>query len=203
MKNKQDWIWTGAWALLAVLTVLYILELVREGQAEGWIWGQYLLHTTLLALALVAAAISELAIESKQTRSTFSHTLKRWLYWFPRIIALLFCLFLSLFSLDVFTGQTSLTNQILAMLLHLVPVFILLAGIILAWRWPWLGAIVFIGWGIGYVFRARGFPLSVYVELAVLPILLGLTFLLNWIYRAELRKTSPPAPENADQIANL
>ena len=60
-----------------------------------------------------------------------------------------------------------------------------MAGVAFAWRHEWVGALVFMGWAVWYLTFSRSFPLSVYVEVALLPFILGVLFLLNWLYRRD------------------
>jgi hypothetical protein len=71
-----------------------------------------------------------------------------WLFWTPRILGIIAFLFIELFSLDVF-GQGSVLSQILAFLIHSLPAFILLAILIVAWKWETIGGILYIIAGFG------------------------------------------------------
>ena len=62
------------------------------------------------------------------------------LHWTPRILALLFAVFLSLFALDVFGEGYGFWKTILALVMHLIPTGIVLAVLAVSWRWQWLGA---------------------------------------------------------------
>lgn len=66
------------------------------------------------------------------------------LYWTPRIICILAILFVSLFALDAFDGQLSIWEQIGGFLIHLIPSFILLGLLILAWKYEYIGGIILI-----------------------------------------------------------
>lgn len=79
-------------------------------------------------------------------------TMDRWLRWTPRALGLAFALFLGVFALDVFDGQHGFVQTLVALGMHLLPTLLVLATIALAWRWPWLGALVCLGlaaWHIG------------------------------------------------------
>ena len=80
--------------------------------------------------------------------SSFS---KRWLFWAPRVLSILFIVFLSLFALDVFDGQHGFWQTALAFIMHLIPVFVLIAVLILAWRWEWIGAALYAAAGLVYI----------------------------------------------------
>jgi hypothetical protein len=103
--------------------------------------------------------------------------------WTPRILGLLFALFISIFALDVFGEGYSIWQTMVALFMHLLPVFVLLIGLALAWRWEWVGAVAFIGFCLWYLVAFGGsFPASVYLLMAGLPFLIGLLFLLDWFY---------------------
>jgi hypothetical protein len=104
------------------------------------------------------------------------------------ILCILFAIFLSLFSLDVFGEGQPFWQTILALIMHLVPVYIVVIVLVIAWRWEWVGAILFTALAVYYVVRAWGhFHWSVYLVIAGPLVLLGVLFLFNWIYRAQLR----------------
>jgi hypothetical protein len=106
--------------------------------------------------------------------STHSAT---WL-WVPRIAGVAVALFLAVFALDAFTGQPFL-EAVLAFLVHLVPSFIVLIAVALAWRWPLAGAVAFpalaivyatmVHWRLDWV-AAIGSPL----------VIVGGLFFLSW-----------------------
>lgn len=74
----------------------------------------------------------------------------RLLYWIPRIMSLLFVAFISLFAIDVFDEYHG-WELVLALFIHLLPSFVLLAGVIVAWKYDILDAIVFFGFVVLYV----------------------------------------------------
>lgn len=68
----------------------------------------------------------------------------RILAWIPRVLAILFILFISVFALDAFSGKVSLLQSLIAFLVHLIPSFVLLAALIIAWKRPLTGGWVFV-----------------------------------------------------------
>jgi hypothetical protein len=114
-------------------------------------------------------------------------SIKRVVFWTPRILCILFAMFLSLFALDVFSEGHGYWETILALLIHLVPVYIIVILLVIAWRWEWVGAIMFNALAVLYVIWGWGhFHWSVYVGMSGPLILVGVLFLINWIYRAHL-----------------
>ncbi|MBI1297758.1 hypothetical protein GC175_22710 [bacterium] len=176
------------WGALVILGGLCTLVLLREatGNADslvGTIVGFMGALIVFLALALAVESVEQEVEHGKMER-----WLRRLLYWTPRSVSILFALFLSLFALDVFGAGYSPLEVTVALLIHLVPTFVLLAATALAWRWEWIGAVVFAGWAIWYTVVAWGaFPFSVYLLMVLLPLTVGLLFSLNWLFRQEIR----------------
>ena len=72
------------------------------------------------------------------------------LNWSPRILCIMAILFISLFALDSFDPRLTLMQQIGEFLIHLIPSFVLLACLIVAWKWELIGGIIFTMIGIGF-----------------------------------------------------
>jgi hypothetical protein len=70
-------------------------------------------------------------------------------HWLPRIICILAILFVSMFALDSFAPELSFWQQLGAFFMHLLPSFVLLAVLLLAWKWEFIGGIIFMAIGLG------------------------------------------------------
>lgn len=106
-----------------------------------------------------------------------SQKLEHTTYWLPRVIAILFILFIGMFALDSFgTGNLWYTN-ILGFLVHLMPNFLLLGVLIFAWRNEKIGGIIFLLFYIAaiFFFRAEMIGLILFSPL----ILTGVLFLVH------------------------
>jgi len=115
-------------------------------------------------------------------------TLKRILFWMPRILGILFVAYLSLFALDVFGEGYGFWKTALALLVHIIPSLVLVVALVLAWRWEWIGTVLFAGFGILYLANARGVsPMLYYVIFAGIPFLVAILFLVGWIARKQIR----------------
>jgi len=57
------------------------------------------------------------------------------LHWTPRIICILAILFISMFAIDSFAPDLTIWQQLGGFLIHLIPSFILIAILIIAWKW--------------------------------------------------------------------
>jgi hypothetical protein len=103
------------------------------------------------------------------------------LIWIPRVAGVLFILFISLFALDVFSESYESGKTLIALFVHLIPTLILSIALILAWKQKLPGALLFIAFGIWYLFEMWGkFPWVVYMVMAGTPILVGGLFLGRW-----------------------
>ena len=116
-------------------------------------------------------------------------TSRRLLFWTPRVLCIAFALFLSLFALDVFGQGLGFWKTLSALMIHLIPTFIVVALLAVAWRREWIGAVGFVGAGGLYAKIAWGHPdyiLTISVPLFVLAVL----FLANWLKHTELRRAA-------------
>lgn len=107
---------------------------------------------------------------------------KRILYWAPRVLSILFVLFISVFALDVFSEGYGFGETVLALLIHLIPTFIVIIALVFAWRREWIGAVMFIASGLFFLVSSGGESWIISGPLFVI----GFLFLLNWIYRDKL-----------------
>lgn len=126
-------------------------------------------------------------------------SVKTW-YWLPRILCMLAIAFVSLFALDAFSSELSFWQQIGAFLMHLIPSFILLALLILAWKKELIGGIIFMLIGLGLspvvfshnyrmnhsIFMSLGIILTITIPFAIV----GLLFLISHFKRKKLKNSA-------------
>jgi hypothetical protein len=118
-------------------------------------------------------------------------TTRRFLFWTPRILCLLFAAFISMFALDVFGEHLGLWKTLVALLMHLIPTGIFLLILALTWRWEWIGGLLFPALGVFYIIAFWGrFFWPTYAIMTVPLFLLGALFLLGWKYRLQIRATA-------------
>lgn len=112
--------------------------------------------------------------------------INRVLFWTPRILSILFVLFLSLFSLDVFGNNYTFWETILALFMHNIPSLILIALIVISWKYEIVGAITFILAGMLYIFLVlyrnefQFYMISWSFIISGPAFLIGILFWLNW-----------------------
>lgn len=107
--------------------------------------------------------------------------MKKLLFWLPRILTILYACFLSLFALDVF-GHYGFWQTILALLIHLIPVWIILIALIVSWRWEWVGGVVYTALGVWYIVMTKGKAgLLTYAIMSGPLFLIGILFTAGWL----------------------
>ncbi len=112
---------------------------------------------------------------------------KQILFWAPRILCIVFILFTSIFSFDVFNEGYGFWETILALLMHLIPTFILIVVLIISWKWEWIGGIIFLILAAVYISLTWGrFPFTNYVIMCSPMVLISVLFFLNWKYKKKL-----------------
>ena len=116
----------------------------------------------------------------------------RFIYWAPRVLAILFIAFLALFSLDVFDGTSGFWSIFLGLLIHNLPTLLLILVLVIAWRYELFGGIVFILAALGYALMIVWGESAWYQEILWgLPIIVpalavGILFILCWNTRRKV-----------------
>ena len=78
-------------------------------------------------------------------------SIKRLMYWSPRILSICLAIFISLFALDVFSEGYGPGKTVLALLIHLIPTFLIVIMSIIAWYREGIGGILFLALAASYV----------------------------------------------------
>jgi hypothetical protein len=111
-----------------------------------------------------------------------------WLYWAPRIMTIIFILYISMFSLDVFDMDLGFWGTIVGLFMHNIPSFVMIVLLIVAWKHEWVGAIGYIALALLYIISAASrvnllMALSWSLTIAGPAILLGALWDLNWRWK--------------------
>ncbi len=105
------------------------------------------------------------------------------LYWTPRVLGILFAVFISIFALDVF-GEYGFPEVLVALFMHLIPTFLIVGVLLIAWKWNLVGGILYIGLGLFYIGFGWGkFEGLVFLIVAGPAFLTGLLFILNRVLK--------------------
>jgi hypothetical protein len=148
--------------LLIVLVVLYVLTLAAFNYAnwaadpEFMQWWMPLVNSVLLSIPLVLlyGSIYVLVVAWRERRALgqVSPRLAKVIHWAPRIAAILIILFISLFSLDVFSMDAPPLELLGGFLIHNIPSIAMLALLIVAWKRPAVGFVAFLVAGALFAF---------------------------------------------------
>ena len=112
------------------------------------------------------------------------------LSWTARILCILAILFISLFALDSVSSERTFWQNTAALLMSLIPSFVLLAVLIIAWKWEKTGGIILtiIGLALSIFvfvlnFKRNNFPVAISLRnalmLAIPFVLAGILFILS------------------------
>lgn len=119
----------------------------------------------------------------------------RFAYWAPRILSIIFILFLAMFSLDVFEGNYGLWGTIAELFMHNIPVFILTILLWISWKREIVGGIAFIFAGVLYIgfvmvnIFKTGFEwyyLAWVAQISGITFFIGIMFLVGWSKKKKL-----------------
>lgn len=104
------------------------------------------------------------------------------LYWTPRILALLSILFMTMFSFDIFDGNETIGMKIVGFLMQNIPVFILIAILVIAWKKELAGGILFIAATVFGAFFYNSFSGNPGSLIILLPFFLtGVFFIIHYV----------------------
>ncbi|MFA4932211.1 MAG: hypothetical protein WC625_04865 [Caldisericia bacterium] len=113
------------------------------------------------------------------------------LIWIARILMVAFILFLTMFSLDVFSMEGTLFEQLGGFVMHSIPSLILVAVLLVSWRNPLLTGILVLASAVAFAlhWRLRGI-----VEFATIILPLVVVGILFVTAHFVSRKRAPGSP---------
>lgn len=119
----------------------------------------------------------------------------KFIYWTPRILGIMFVLFLMLFSLDVFDSELTFWQIIIGLFMHNIPALFLLIVLIISWKYEIVGGIVFIFAGLFYTLMMikesdfQWYMLSWIATITLPAFLVGILFIINWVKKRSNKST--------------
>jgi hypothetical protein len=108
-------------------------------------------------------------------------------YWTPRILSIVFVIFLALMSLDVLGMKLGFWQTLDGLFMHNIPTLVLLAVLMISWKYEIVGGVAFILAGLLYIFITFrnvdnwGMALAWSVQIAGAVFAIGGFFIVNWI----------------------
>jgi hypothetical protein len=112
--------------------------------------------------------------------------MKKFLYWLPRILSVLFICFLTLFSLDVFEIEAPWYQLIGGFLIHSIPSLVLIVVTIIAWKKPKIGGWLFMAVGLGLAILTKFNLMSMVIYVS--PIIVGILYLVSGKSQAKISR---------------
>jgi hypothetical protein len=112
--------------------------------------------------------------------------------WAPRITGLGLSAFLASFALDSFSGSPGLAETAIAVIMGLAPALVVLAVVIVGWRYPAVAGLLFAVFALIYSLDALEHPGWVVVIAGPLA-LEALLFLISWRINANARQPDSKA----------
>ncbi|MBN1108557.1 MAG: hypothetical protein JXR66_00960 [Bacteroidales bacterium] len=104
--------------------------------------------------------------------------------WTPRILGILAILFISMFAFDSFSPDKTLGQNLLSLLIHLLPSIALLIVLLIAWKRELAGGIIFIAAGIAlsvFLYSGNMNRTGVPGQALLVVLILGLPFVVAGI----------------------
>jgi hypothetical protein len=114
------------------------------------------------------------------------------LIWTPRVLSLAVVWLAAKNLHDWVSSNKGFGENLLSVLVHLIPALIVLGIVALSWRREWIAGMFFVLLGLLRAAKDVVVGSTSHVWLAAFGVFLGLLFVLNWKYRAELRSGIPP-----------
>lgn len=123
--------------------------------------------------------------------------INKFVYWIPRILSIIFILFLAIFSLDIFDMKLSFWETVLGLFMHNIPVFVLSIILLISWKHEIVGGIAFTLAGTLYVAimainmlrnSFEWYMVSWNFIIAGPAFLIGILFIINWLKKRNNQK---------------
>lgn len=101
------------------------------------------------------------------------------LQWAPRLLGAIYAVFMSTFAFNAWGTGAGFSEELAAFLVYLMPAYFVLAALTVAWKYPWVGGILFIvlatAFGLYYGWQETTMLLLV----ALPPTAIGLLFMCD------------------------
>ena len=99
------------------------------------------------------------------------------IHWIPRVLCILAILFISMFALDAFRPELTFWQQLGGFMMHLIPSFVLLALLVVAWKWELIGGIIFtlIGLVMSPIIYTHNYNMNQSISMSLI-VILSITF---------------------------
>lgn len=196
METKKQVLYTRI--VIGVLLGLFVLAQgwfaygnVRAGSNVAQILGSILLLAVPLGILFGSIGVLLVARWEKHHLGAISQPLRKTLYRLPRVAGIFITFFVSLFALDVFTGEAPVWRMMAAFLVHLLPSFAMAIILVLAWKREWIGFLAFLSVAVFFLRFLFPNPLDQFGLLLLFSgpmAAVAVLFLVNWLWKKEIRE---------------
>lgn len=108
-------------------------------------------------------------------------SVKKILYWSPRIVGVLIAVLLGFSALTVINDGGTLWDTALSLMSYFIPVAIFVIILVLAWEWDWVAILFIIASPMFLIWKWELYPSnSFYISSGIL-FIAGVLFLANWL----------------------
>lgn len=108
---------------------------------------------------------------------------RQFILWTPRVLSLLLITLMFMLSFDVFDSNEAWYLILGGFLIHNIPVFVLSIALVISWKKPLVGAVIYIAAGIGYsifmFIRGGLVMIGAILSLGLPAIIIGILFWLT------------------------
>jgi hypothetical protein len=109
-------------------------------------------------------------------------------HWMPRAIGVLYAAFISIFALDAWGTGAGFWEELAGFLIHLIPTFLVIIALVIAWKWPRVGGFLFMGLAVAFTLFFGWREIEILLLLALPLAIIGVLFLADeWANRVQLR----------------
>ena len=118
-------------------------------------------------------------------------TTDKLIFWTPRILSILFLLFLAMFSLDVFDEKLGFFDMLVSLFMNNLPVIVLTVVLIIAWKRELVGTIFYALAGLlydGLVLAGLFHGKFEYYKISWMIVMSGPAFLIAGLFLVSWRK---------------
>ena len=123
------------------------------------------------------------------------------LRWTPRVLCIVAILFISMFAFDSFSHERTFFQNLGSLLMHLLPTFILIAFLVVAWIWELTGGILIALTGLAatpFIYnlnfqrtQSASTSLGVILMITLPLIIIGALFIISYFINRKTRVSKP------------
>ena len=181
--------------LKLILVFLYLISIIclsYGNYSAGTMLWEIAVNTVILSIPLsllfFSIGVLFVAKKQKQIQGYLSGKVAKFIYWTPRIAAILIIIFVGMFSLDVFSEGGNFWEMFAGFLIHSIPSIVMAVVLVLSWRCDRIGFYVFLGVAILFLLLLLRNPLQ---QLGTVLLFSGPTAVIAFLFWANWKWQKP------------